>query len=170
MHKHLFLTGEKRIGKTTAINAFLAKSGLRTEGFRTVQVNGFFPGEISVHMTRAGENENPSRENLLFCCSSYQGLDITERFDRIGCEALNCSPSADLILMDELGPHEFEAEKFQKRVFELLRGGKPVLGVLQNVNSAFPDQIRDSRVAYFMEVTQKNREYVPSRIRDWYYM
>ena len=167
MHKHLFLTGEKQVGKSTAIDRYLAERGGEIRGFRTVKAAGVLPGETTVHMLRAGAGEYPSEDNLLFRCGAGAGPETAVRFDRLGCAALADARGAELVLMDELGPREEDAGLFHTAVLRALEGDVPVLGVLQRADSDFLRLLMRSHRAYCIEVTQENRDHVPARIRDW---
>ena len=177
MHRHLFLTGQKHIGKSTAIGRFLKESGLETAGFRTVRTDAVIPGQRTVHMLRAGTREAPDRENLLFVCGRRDAPEIASRFDDLGCglldEITDFSPtkpgdSTPLILMDELGPSEHGALDFRESVLEVMRGDKPVLGVLQENCPEWFELLRADHRLLLITVTEENRDLVPGRIADWY--
>lgn len=168
MYKHLFLTGAKGVGKSTAIRAFLAQTDTELGGFYTVRSADVFPDAVSVHMLRAGGGDAPSAENVLFRCGRRGDASIPARFDRLGCAALADAGSAELLIMDELGPGEADAVSFQKAVFRALEGRTPVLGVLQRAKSPFLDEIKRSSRTYVIEVTPENRDLIPARIRDWH--
>lgn len=63
-----------------------------------------------------------------------------EVFNNLGVELLK--QPAELIIMDELGRFELEAEKFQKEVFSLLDSEKIVIGVIKAEANPFLDKIR----------------------------
>jgi len=194
MKKHLFLTGEKQIGKSTVLNRLLeereriaeqaeaeagraeaevgkaeAEAGqakdagidgypgrVRLGGFWTVRAMGVYDDRMTVHLLRPGEL--PTEENLLFFCKSGDRTGVAERFDRLGCAALANSEDAELILMDELGPHEMEAELFRKAVLETLDGDIPVWGVLQKAESPFLAAIAERPDVELVTVTEENRD------------
>lgn len=90
---HLFLTGDKGVGKSTLARCLLA--GHTPCGFRTVRVTGVLD-RPSVHLLPAAGG-TPSAENLLFYCGAYS----CERFDTLGTAALR-DRNGDVLLMDEL--------------------------------------------------------------------
>ena len=137
MAKHLFLTGEKGVGKSTLIKGLLAQYHGSLGGFFTVKSAFAVPGRISVHLLRADRRERPTLENLLFSCGEPAGPAVTDRFDRLGCAALTAEPSADLLVMDELGPHEADARSFCRAALQALDGNIPILGVLQRADVPF---------------------------------
>jgi len=155
--KHVFLTGEKQVGKSTLVRRLTALSGGRVSGFKTVRAGGVLPGRFTVHMLRAGAEDAPSEENLLFVCRC-ESPEKDRRFDALGCALLADTAGAALIVMDELGPNERNAKAFQRAVLDTLDGDTPVLGVLQKADSAFLRAIAGREDVRIFEVTPRNRE------------
>lgn len=69
--------------------------------------------------------------------SAFCGEQRPERFDLLGVAALADTADCQVIVMDELGPAEAAAQRFQAAVLAALDGEKPVCGVLQQADSAF---------------------------------
>lgn len=160
MAQHLFLTGEKRVGKSTLLKKILKELSGPVDGFFTVRQIGVFPKEpdlATVHLLRVRMQESPSEKNLLFVCGQ-QDAQIKERFELLGCKALQIENEARWIVMDEVGPHEEQAQKFCESVFEVLDGKVPVLGVLQKADSAFLRGIAEHKAVQVITVTEENRE------------
>lgn len=157
MAKHLFLTGEKGVGKSTLLQRALGGCQGRVGGFRTLRTDACCPGGWSVHLFGPGEEPVPSADNLLFICGGPQD-DTPARFDRLGCRALQRSAGCSLLVLDELGPHEARAAAFRRAVLALLDGDTPVLGVLQAPAAAFwPEVLRHPEVE-LLEVTRQERD------------
>lgn len=167
--KHLFLTGEKRVGKSTLLQAMLAKQAGVAGGFYTRRTDVCSPGEYAVHLLQVrpdGGCEEPSAENRLFFCGQTPAetakgdVQRVKRFEALGIAALKKAKEASVsvILMDELGPGEEEAAAFQEAVFQTLDGSIPVLGVLQRADSAFLDAIAARPDVELLEVTLQNRD------------
>ena len=157
MKRHLFLTGAKQVGKSTLIEKFLSNFPGQVGGFRTVRTNALDGLHFCVHLL-GPKNRVPTRENLVFSCEMPPDEEVKKRFDRLGCAALQDSQGADLLLMDELGPHEVQAEAFQKAVLQALDGPIPVLGVLQMTPSPFLRQIAQREDVTVLTVTPENRD------------
>lgn len=151
---HLFLTGEKQVGKSTLLQKLLALRAGPAAGFYTRKVWNVIEGTPTVHLLRIGEQ--PSRENLLFHCGGAR-LGGTEGFNTLGCAALADRTGARVIVMDELGPHEGEALDFRAAVLEILDGEIPVLGVLQEAESDFLREIASHPKVRVLRVTRENR-------------
>ena len=96
----------------------------------------------------------PSAENLLFCCG---GADM-QQFDKLGCGALADTAGCDVLVMDELGPHEEQAAAFRQAVLRALDGDVPIIGVLQQAESAFLRQVAAHPNVRVITVTEENRD------------
>lgn len=164
MAAHLFLTGVKGVGKSTLLQALLAKRSGPVGGFRTVKTQAVFPGRPSVHLLRAALNEQPTLENFLFFCGERWDQEIAARFDRLGCAALAPCQGTALLLMDELGPHEAQAARFQQAVLDALDGDLPIWGVLQVADSLFLRRIAAHPQVNLYTVTPENRDTLASTL------
>lgn len=149
--EHLFFTGRKGVGKSTLVRA--AIEGKRVGGFFTKRVEGVLE-RPSVHLLRAGAADVPSAENLLFCCG---GADM-QQFDKLGCGALADTAGYEMLVMDELGPHEEQAAAFRQAVLRALDGDAPIIGVLQQAESAFLRQVAAHPNVRVITVTEENRD------------
>lgn len=153
---HLFLTGEKGVGKSTLIDHLLA--GCTPCGFRTCRVEGVL-SRPSVHLLTVPDT-TPTADNLLFYCGAYS----PERFDTLGVAALE-NRSGDVLLMDELGPAESGAEKFTAAVLAALDGELPILGVLQQADTPFLRAVARHPRVRLVTVTPQNRDVLRAALR-----
>ena len=161
MARHIFLTGEKRVGKSTLIRNYLNQFPGKVGGFRTVRTDEVY-GRFAVHLLKGGASCGD--ENLLFFCPPPKDdREVVARFEALGCAALEDAAEYDLILMDELGPTEVQAEGFRNRVLEVLNGDVPVIGVLQKAESDFLKQIAAHPKVDIVEVTMENRDLLAKR-------
>ena len=158
MTKHLFLTGRKGVGKSTLIRGLLAAESGPLGGFFTVKYQG------GVYLLPAAGEGAFTPENLLFYCG--HGGD-PRRFDDLGCAALADTAGCGLLVMDELGPHEAEAVRFQAAVFRALEGDIPILGVLQQAQSQFLERIARHPRVTVLTVTEENRNTLAAELRRW---
>lgn len=156
--EHLFLTGRKGVGKSTLLRALW--EGKRLGGFFTRRVTGVFD-RPSIHLLRAAEDEQPSPENLLCFCGERR----PERFDLLGPAALADTTDCDIIVMDELGPSEAAAQRFQAAVLAALDGKKPVYGVLQQADSGFLRRVAAHPRVRVVTVTEENRDALHRQLR-----
>nr|WP_279289913.1 nucleoside-triphosphatase [Clostridium botulinum] len=86
-------------------------------------------------------------------------------FENKGVEILNTSlTNSDLIILDEIGFLEENAEKFKSSVRNILNSNKVVLGVLKEFDSPFLNEIRSRKDITLLNVTLKNRDYITNHI------
>lgn len=170
--KHIFLTGEIQVGKSTAIRKaldampFLTKDEiggfLTVAGNRTVKTSGY------VHIIAADGTEQCTKENAVFYRKFTNGsrhFDVyTEVFDGHGVELLQNTAGKRLILMDEVGTAEKDCEQFHRQILETLSGDIPVLGVVQIRQGGFLDEIRNHPNVRVITVTKENRNSIPEQI------
>ncbi len=154
MAQHVFLTGAKGVGKSTLLQKLLQEIPGTIGGFRTKRLNSFQPPAYTVHLLPPVGPCCPTADNLLFHCGQAEA-GIATRFDRLGSAAL--SQSCNLLVMDELGPHEAEAEGFRAAILSKLDGNTPILGVLQQAESDFLREIQCHPKVRLFPVNQENR-------------
>ena len=156
MMQHVFLTGEKHIGKSTLLKKVLARYPGHAGGFFTIRSNAWLGNAYSVHMFGLHDAAIPDENNLLFVCGASKEQNA-ERFDRLGCEILAKYSACSLLVMDELGPNEAGAALFRQAVLQAL-DRTPVLGVLQKPYAPFWPEIAGNPLAEIIEITKDNRD------------
>lgn len=161
--KHIFLTGDRKTGKSTVIDRVLESIGCRTSGFRTIKTDKVFENKSSIHLLSVRKDDVPEQDNFIAFCGKRDGK-VAERFNKLGVSTLDFDPDTDLIIMDELGPHEEEAEEFKAKIISILNGNIPVLGVLQKSDSRFLSEISNRKDVYILNVTEENRNELPGII------
>ena len=160
LKKHIFLTGDVQIGKSTVINKAVMMLDVPVGGFRTVGANYQKDGSSDIIIYPA---EKRPEEGKIAAHRTPDGrISYPEVFDTYGAEYLR--RPAKLILMDELGFLETDAKLFQKAVFETLDKTTPVLGVIRNKNTAFLDAVRARNDIILLTVTKENRDSIPEKI------
>ncbi len=162
--KNLFVTGEKRVGKSTLIHRSLAAFAGRVGGFRTVpyahdgvqghalsdaagRIQGFFP--IS------------QRTDQQHC------IAISASFEQAGCDMLRSAADCDLVLMDELGRLERDAKQFQRCVFAALDAKAPVLGVLQQGEIDWMEPVFRRSDTCIIRVDEDSRAWAQQKIQQF---
>ena len=167
--RHIFLTGEKQVGKSTLLNRALEALGLHPAGFQTLpyRINGRFLG-FYLHATGpvpAGyENDTP----ICVVPKPRCPIAIPQVYDGFGAalleEAMEAGP---FLLMDELGRLENQSPRFQAAVRACLDGPCHVVGVLQQTDSEMIRGILARADTAVYTVTPRNREeLLPRLIRD----
>ncbi|MDR1299260.1 MAG: nucleoside-triphosphatase [Oscillospiraceae bacterium] len=161
--RHIFLTGEIQVGKSTSIRQFLAETGVLADGFtsRVIPANGRRELYISQFDSRRG-----MPERRLAATVGHPGarafLDV---FDGYGTDIINSSGKYGLVIMDELGSLEENALSFKAAVIEKLNGPVRVLGVIKKTESAFLDSVRKRADVAIITVTPENRDDLPAALR-----
>ena len=154
---HIFLTGERRIGKSRALNRAAEMLGMPIRGFRTRFLTRE-RGSSSLYMLPAEADGPLDEEHVVAMLDQGKMRGLTERFDALGTEILRASrntPGA-LILMDECGFLERKAMIFQREILRCLDGDQPVLGVLRK-GQEWHDFIRRHPKVIVLTVDEENR-------------
>ncbi len=160
---HIFLTGPVQVGKSTAIKKYLAAHrSVRLGGFVTVSDFDNADGAMAQVLLRpAGDTNGGYRVGLRFGQGRHESYP--KIFDRYGPAMLE-GTDCDLILMDEVGFMESQAEQFAAAVLRTLDGSTPVLGVIKPRHTALLDAIRSHPEVCVIEVSEANRDSIPALI------
>ena len=153
------------MGKSTLVSVVLSSAGLKYGGLRSISVFDE-NNDRNVYLVPAnGGNNEPAV--LAGVCSNRH---ITERypevFDDVGCRLLDFDVDTKLVVIDEIGNMERDAEGYSDRILELLdRNDVRILGVLQKkADSALAEAIRKHPNVRMIEVTEENRDVLASEI------
>lgn len=160
IRRHLFLTGDKQVGKSTLLRKLIESKQLECSGFET---QAFYLDGQRRGFTLHGRVEMPPYENDCICCARIEekrSVPVLPVFEENGVKMLkySLSSSSAYILMDELGRLERQAEGFIAEVFACLNSDKRVLGVLQKCSSAHVEAIAARDDVTVLTVTPENRE------------
>ena len=164
----LFLTGTRQVGKSTALRKALAASGLRYGGVMTRFDARHGERKLYLLPYSVSEALPEGVPESAVCARMGAGgrqADPTV-FDALGVRLLReaaADEAVDIVVIDELGFLEAEAEGFRAAVFEALRGPKPVLGVVREGLGAWSE----APLGEIIEVTEENRDVVPGEILHW---
>ena len=159
MSKHILITGRRGAGKSTLVRRLLAENRRPLKGFQTYRLdceeNGYHP----IHICPVGERHPVfSRDNLVGTCNSKLRNVFPQVFDTLGASYLQAT-SGDLIVMDELGFMESDAQVFRADVLKALDGTIPVLAVVKDrLDIAFLNEVRAHPNVQLYTVTEDNRE------------
>lgn len=165
---HVFLTGELQIGKSTAIELAVKGSGLRAGGFCTTFGALRRSSEKVLYMHRADREPVTDEPFAVARMSRESVVTLPERFNELGCRFLRESAQfAEVMIMDELGRLEVEADEFKKAVLETLDGDIPVLGVLRKGFPGWTREIAERSDVSIVTVTEQNRAALPAALAKW---
>ena len=155
---HVFLTGEKQVGKSTLVSAVLSSVGLKYGGLRSISVFDE-KNDRNVYLVPAGGGSNEPAVLAGVCSNRH----ITERhpevFDDVGCRLLDVDEDTELVVIDEIGNMERDAKRYSDKIMSLLdRTDVRILGVLQKkADSDLAQAIRKHPNVRMIEVTEENR-------------
>ena len=158
--RHIFLTGEKQVGKSTLWRKALERSGISPTGFQTLEylVNGSFRGYRLHGLGRTPADLGNDVPVSVFLRRKLH-LPVTESFNIFGTALLRLAlEDGGYILMDELGIFERSATDFRQAVVDCLEGDCHVLGVLQKADDPFLEEILNRPDVLVFTVTVENRD------------
>ena len=160
LRRHLFLTGDKQVGKSTLLRRLIEARKLDCAGFET---QAFFLNGERRGFTLHGRIEMPPYRNDCICCARIEekrAVPVLPVFEENGVLILKRSLAspAPFLLMDELGRLEREASGFIVQIEACLDADKRVLGVLQKCNSAHVARIAQRADVTVLTVTPENRD------------
>jgi nucleoside-triphosphatase THEP1 len=164
MTMHVFLTGPKRIGKSTAIQKTLSLLGKACP----ISLGGFLTywggeGDSSLYIADAGGQVAPT---LLAERRDGSMSLFPEAFEVQGTGLLRKPQGANLILMDELGFLEKDSPYFRQTALARLDGDIPVLGVLREGHIPWHVTIKTHPRVTIYNVSLDNRDLLPQTIAD----
>ena len=154
---HVFLTGDRQIGKSRAVRRVTEAMGLPSYGFRT-QFLTKERGASSLYMVSPQGEPTLDEAHMVAELRDGKMRPLTERFDDLGGALLREARQhpEGLILMDECGRLEKNALEFQKEILACLDGNTPVLGVLRK-DQSWHDFIKNHPKVRVITVTEENR-------------
>ena len=165
---HVFLQGERNIGKSTVIRKTLAIVAARGPAV----LGGFFTWKSDedgprVYMRPAGKPEGSGVFLIAgFDAGTGRMAGDIRMFETEGVRILRDRDGARLIVMDELGIFESGAPLFRQAVLDTLAGDVPVLGVLRLGDVPWLDPIRGDPSVSLYDVNIENRDYLPPELAE----
>lgn len=163
---HVFLTGERQIGKSRAIAGAVALLGKPVYGFRTRFLTRE-RGSSSLYMTPADAPDALDASMMVAELLDGKMRPLTERFDTWGVRLLREAQEhpEGIILMDECGHLEKNALAFQQAIRSCLDGDIPALGVLRK-DQAWHEFIKNHPRVTVITVTEENRGDMARQVAD----
>ena len=162
--KKIFLTGKIGVGKSTVVDRLLVIMNMSFGGFRTLpvikeqQLKGFKIRDI----------ETGEEESIAFFDNDFLIHPVIDGFENLGVKSLKGAlENKELIVMDELGFLESEAESFKATVLEVLKSDRSVLGVMKIDRNPFLDEV--AKYVEIVEVEVHNSGNLPQQLRRAFY-
>jgi nucleoside-triphosphatase len=158
--KKTFLTGKIGVGKSTVVDKLLVTIDLSFGGFRTLPVIK----EQRLKGFKIRDIETGKEESIAFFGNDFLIHPVIDGFESLGVKSLkDALENKELIVMDELGFLESEAESFKAKVLEVLKSDRSVLGVMKIDRNPFLDEV--AKYVEIVEVTEKNRDNLSQELR-----
>lgn len=157
---HVFLTGPVQIGKSTLIEqALQALAPLRVGGFYTISAPPQPDGSRPVHLYPADEAVHLAGDGNCVGIRRADGIvPFSAAFETAGLAALASAQDCELLVMDEIGRMERDAQRYTARILALLDGAVPILGVVQQrADTPLTCAVRAHARVKLLHVTQANR-------------
>jgi len=159
----IFLTGERQVGKSTALRRYLRKSGLRARGFMTDFGTTRYNEEKTLLLLPWGDPPDYSAGQVCARIGLRNKQVDPPAFDLFGVRLLleaAADPACGLIVMDELGFLEADAQQFRDTVLQVLSGPKPVVGVVRQGLGIW----KGAPLGTLLTVTKENRDRIPDTL------
>lgn len=164
----LLLTGVPGIGKTTAIEKIVRSlSEFTAAGFYTREIRTDSGRQGFELVTLQGKRFLMAHVDIdsLYRVGKY-GVDI-DAIDAAASMTLSSDREVDIYIIDEIGKMECFSNVFMQRVMLLLDSGKPVVATIAQKGSGFISEVKGLKGAAIWEVTKRNRDEIPSRVKAW---
>ena len=166
MKKHIIIAGHRQVGKSTLLNKLLADYDGPLYGFRTAVGSSMKTGYRSFFMHTVNcLEQTESEENHIGDGNGVNHSYYTDVFDNYGVKCLEAEPDG-IIIMDELGFMENEAELFKARVLECLDGDIPVLATAKaGMDTEFLNAVLNHPNADVHYIDKENRDRLYEELR-----
>ena len=172
----ILLTGRPGVGKTTMVNRVYehySKNGFKIEGITTREIReaGARKGFMITDL-KSGQEGWLAKKDLGVGPRVGSYVVVSEDLEKIGVAALERSVNgtADLVILDEIGPMEMTSNSFRNSISRVLDGDKAVVATVK-FGSRYPEVEKTSQRSLYWEITKENRESIYRKIirqvDDW---
>lgn len=157
--RHIIVVGARHAGKSTLTERLSAHNTRPVYGYFTRSDAPDANGYHDIYIYPAGSAERVrSRANHIGTCNGRQRVVNTDVFETRGVEYLKNEPDG-IIVMDELGFMETDAEHFKSAVLSCLDGDTHVFATVKAREGIdFLDAVRRHPKAEVFEINEENRD------------
>ncbi len=170
--RNIFITGEKRIGKTTILRKLLEKFNQNYD----LKLGGY-----TCTRTIIEEKNKSSREFFLKSISDSNIYKILEKrndgiqkiskvylenFDIYSETLKKDLEDCDVLILDEIGYAEADSLKYVHVLNEVLDSEKVVIGILKKYDCNLINNIRNREDVILFDIDIENRDYICDKIYD----
>ena len=159
MGRHIIIAGKRHVGKTTLVRRLLENADCPVYGFRTASGKSVKKGFRSFYIFPADSYDLPeTAENHIGDGGGGFPETYPDVFNTYGVKCLEAAPDG-IIIMDELGFMEKDAEVFCNRVLELLDGDIPVIATAKTGHDIdFLNKVLNHPNADVYYINKENRD------------
>ena len=168
----IFVTGPPGVGKTSVL--LRSVNGLKNRGY---EIGGMISREVREGGVRVGfeiMDFSTGQRGWLAHINQPTGPKISKYrvnltdLDAIGVSSiLDATRSADMIIVDEIGPMELFSSAFRDAVVQAAESDKPLLGTIHfGLRNSLVGSLKKREDAEIFEVTYENRETLHNLIID----
>lgn len=176
--RKILLGGEIGTGKHSLLFRLQQECPLPVAGVRTQMYRDRidpWTGGFKVFMYPAGvqpEDYPDSDENYVGACTGKIRNINKDVFRKLGVQLLSDIFSQAVVVIDEIGFFEADVPEYTNRIFEILDGDHPFLGVIKtHYEDPFLTAVRSHPNIHYYEITEENRETLfaelVSVVRSW---
>ncbi len=168
--KNVLVTGRPGIGKTTAVMRAaeeLRRAGMRVGGFvsREERKEGVRTGFVIVDLETSEEAYLARVGDGTPRIGKY--VVLVSELERVGVAAIKRAlRTAQVIVIDEIGPMELLSHSFKQAVLEALNSPKPVVATIhvRAREDPFGRSVLSRKDIALLEVNASNRDRIPREI------
>ena len=166
MGKAYLVTGEPRIGKTTALKKII-------DGMGNKRCGGFYTEEVRSGGERCGFRliTLDGLTGMVADVNSKSELRVgkygvvLDSLENIGLPAIyKILSSTGLIVIDEIGPMQLYSDKFKQAVVDVLKSALPLLGTIVCRSHPWLDELKQQSGVELYHLTLDNRNKVPKTL------
>lgn len=156
---HVLIVGAQGVGKSTLIRKVLSELCLPVCGYETKKEDALADPALGtpIYIYPAGAEHIQSPDRLLGyrCCRNP--VTFTEAFDRFA-DRLNGEEDRGIVVLDEIGFMESDAEKFRAAILRKLDGDVPVIAAVKNADTPFLRTVREHPKCRCFCIDESNRD------------
>lgn len=172
--RHILIVGRNGVGKSTLIRALLEMIPAPIGGVITKKEDPQPDGFCPVYIHSYGAPKRYGSENRIGLCRRGNSIAFPDAFDRFA--ASEAFPKGGVIVFDELGFLESNAQVFMASVLKTLDNAPLVIAAVRDKETPFLDAVRSHPRADVYRIDPENRDRLretllsemPDRIRELY--
>ena len=163
---HALIVGGIQVGKSTLIQRVVGELGRPVFGFETKKEDALADEQGSpVYIYDAGKPHVQQADNLVGHCQ-YPPKVYQEAFNAYAGKLAN-PPEECVVVLDEIGFMESQAEEFCDAIMKLLDGSVPVIAAVKHNHTPFLEAVRNHPNCRCFAITQENRDALFGEVLDF---